>query len=90
MLVAVRQEIHCSGSAFHRLRQAPELLRYFPAGPDTTGPQLSRPPRGHSAADPAVARRRLKTFGIGRFYPNAEVQAALAAARPLVDFLVVV
>ena len=95
LLAAIRQEIHYNGAAFHRLRQAPELLRYFPAGLDTTGPQLSRPPRGYPAADPDVAWLRLKTFGVGRFYSDAEVLApefapqvvaAIAAARPLVDF----
>ena len=95
LLAAIRQEIHYSGDAFHRLRQAPELLRYFPAGLDTTGPQLTRPPRGYAATDPDVAWLRLKTFGVGRFYTDAEVLApgfvdavvaGIAAARPLVDF----
>ena len=96
MLAAIRQEIHYNGAAFHRQRQAPELLRYFPAGLDTTGPQLSRPPRGYAATDPDLAWLRLKSFGVNRFYPDAEVLApdfvaqigdAIAAARPLVDFL---
>ncbi|WP_052732383.1 DUF2461 domain-containing protein [Hymenobacter terrenus] len=95
MLAAIRQEIHYNGAEFHRLRQAPELLRYFPAGLDTTGPQLSQPPRGYSATDPDLAWLRLKTYGAGRFYTDAEVLApgfvpevvaAIAAARPLVDF----
>ncbi|MBD2721938.1 DUF2461 domain-containing protein [Hymenobacter armeniacus] len=95
MLAAIRQEIHYNGEAFHRLRQAPELLRYFPEGLDTTGPQLTRPPRGYAADDPDVAWLRLKSFGAGRFYTDAEVLApgfvdevvaAIAAARPLVDF----
>lgn len=95
LLAAIRQEIHYSGAEFHRLRQAPELLRYFPEGLDTTGPQLSRPPRGYTATDPDLAWLRLKTFGVGRFYTDAEVLApgfvgevvaAIAAARPLVDF----
>ena len=95
MLAAIRQEIHYSPDAFHRLRQAPELLRYFPAGLDTTGPQLTRPPRGYSADDPELPWLRLKTFGAGRFYSDAEVLApdfvaqvvaGIAAARPLVDF----
>ena len=95
MVAAIRQEIHYNGAEFHQLRQAPELLRYFPAGLDTTGPQLSRPPRGYAATDPDLAWLRLKTFGVGRFYSDAEVLApdfeaqivaAIAAARPLVDF----
>lgn len=95
MLAAIRQEIHYNPDAFHRLRQAPELLRYFPAGLDTTGPQLVRPPRGYFASDPDLAWLRLKAFGVGRFYTDAEVRApdfveeivaAVAAARPLVDF----
>ncbi|MBH8567678.1 DUF2461 domain-containing protein [Microvirga sp. STS02] len=95
LLAAIRQEIHYSGDEFHRLRQAPELLRYFPDGIDTTGPQLTRPPRGYAATDPDVAWLRLKTFGVGRFYTDAEVLApgfveelvaGIAAARPLVDF----
>lgn len=95
LLAAIRQEIHYSGDAFHRLRQEPELLRHFPAGLDTTGPQLTRPPRGYAATDPDLAWLRLKTFGVGRFYTDAEVLApdfvdkvvaGIAAARPLVDF----
>jgi uncharacterized protein (TIGR02453 family) len=96
MLAAIRQEIHYSPDEFHRLRQAPELLRHFPDGLDTTGPQLVRPPRGYAADDPDLAWLRLKTFGAGRFYTDAEVLAtdfvdqlvaAIAAARPLVDFM---
>ncbi|GAB2864359.1 DUF2461 domain-containing protein [Hymenobacter ruber] len=95
LLAAIRQEIHYSSDEFHRLRRAPELLRYFPDGLDTTGPQLTRPPRGYAATDPDVAWLRLKTFGVGRFYTDAEVLApgfvdelvaGIAAARPLVDF----
>ncbi|MBF9224271.1 DUF2461 domain-containing protein [Hymenobacter ruricola] len=95
MLAAIRQEIHYSGEEFHRLRQAPGLLRYFPDGLDTTGPQLTRPPRGYAADDPDLAWLRLKTFGAGRFYADAEVLApgfvnevvaGIAAAQPLVDF----
>ena len=95
MVRAIRQEIHYNGAEFHRLRQAPELLRYFPTGLDTTGPQLTRPPRGYAATDPDLAWLRLKTFGVGRFYSDAEVLApdfkaqivaAIAAARPLVNF----
>jgi uncharacterized protein (TIGR02453 family) len=96
MLAAIRQEIHYNGDEFHRLRQAPELLRYFPDGVDTTGPQLSRPPRGYAATDPDLAWLRLKSFGVGRYYTDAEVLApgfvaevvaAIAAARPWVRFL---
>ena len=95
MLAAIRQEIHYNGAEFHRLRQAPALLRHFPQGLDTAGPQLSRPPRGYAATDPDLAWLRLKTYGLGCFYTDAavlapgfvaEVAAAIAAARPLVDF----
>ncbi len=96
MLAAIRQEIHYNGAAFHRLRQAPELLRHCPAGLDTAGPQLTRPPRGYAATDPDLAWLRLKTFGMARFYTDAQVLApdfvaqlvaGIAAARPFVDFL---
>ena len=96
MLAAIRQEIHYNPDEFHRRRQAPELLRHFPAGLDATGPQLTRPPRGYAAADPDVAWLKLKTFGAGKFYADDEVLAPgfvdqlvadIAAARPLVDFL---
>lgn len=95
LLAAIRQEIHYSSDEFHQLRQAPELVHYFPDGLDITGPQLTRPPRGYAATDPDVAWLRLKTFGVGRFYTDAEVLApgfvdavvaGIAAARPLVDF----
>jgi len=95
MLAAIRQEIHYSPDEFHRRRLAPALLRHFPAGLDTTGPQLTRPPRGYAATDPEVTWLRLKTFGLGKHYADAEVLAPdfvdqlvadIAAARPLVDF----
>ncbi|HEX8328144.1 MAG TPA: DUF2461 domain-containing protein [Hymenobacter sp.] len=95
MLAAIRQEIHYNGDRFHRLREAPELLRHFPTGLDVSGPQLTRPPRGYAADDPDLAWLRLKTFGVGHFYADAEVLApdfvervvaGIAAARPLVDF----
>ena len=95
MLAAIRQEIHYSGDEFHRLRQSPELLAHFPAGVDTTGPQLTCPPRGYLATDPDLTWLRLKTFGVGRYYADADVLApgfvaqlvaGIAAARPLVDF----
>lgn len=95
MLVAIRQEIHYNGAEFHRRRQAPALLRHFPQGLDTAGPQLTRPPRGYATTDPDLAWLRLKTYGLGRFYADAdvlapgfvaEVAAAMAAAQPLVDF----
>ncbi|OGX83157.1 DUF2461 domain-containing protein [Hymenobacter glacialis] len=96
MLAAIRQEIHYNADEFHRRRQASALLAHFPDGLDTTGPQLTRPPRGYSAQDPDLAWLRLKTYGAGRFYTDAEVlapdfvakiMAGIAAARPLVDFL---
>ena len=96
MLAAIRQEIHYAGPAFHRVRQLPALLRGFPDGLDATGPQLRRPPRGYAATDPDVAWLRLKTYGVGRYFPDADVLApgfaarvvaGMAAARPLVDFL---
>ena len=96
MLAAMRQEIHYNGAEFHRRRLAPELLRFFPEGIDQSGPQLSRPPRGYAATDPDLAWLRLKTLGANRFYTDSEVLvpgfadqvvAAIAAARPLVDFL---
>ena len=95
MLAAILQEIHYSPDEFHRLRLAPELLRHFPAGLDTTGPQLKRPPRGYAATNPEVAWLRLKTFGVGKLYADDEVLTPgfvdqlvedVAAARPLVDF----
>ena len=95
MLAAIRQEIHYSSVEFHRLRQLPLLLHYFPHGVDTTGPQLSRPPRGYSADDPDLVWLRLKAYGVGSFYSDADVLApdfvarivaAITAARPLVDF----
>lgn len=92
---ALRQEIHYSANEFHRLRQAPALLRHFPAGLATDGEQLVRPPKGYPADHPDLAWLKLKSFGAVRFYSDAEVQGpgfvgqavtAIAAARPLVDF----
>lgn len=94
-LAAVRQEIHYDAATFHRLRQAPELLAHFPAGVDTAAEQLRRPPRGYAATDPDIAWLKLKSFGVNRFFSDAEVLApdflpqvlaGIAAARPLVDF----
>ena len=95
-LAAIRQEIHYSAAAFHALRQAPALLEHFPAGLDTSGPRLSRPPRGYAATDPDLAWLQLKSFTVGRHFPDAQVLqpafgrqavAAMLAAAPLVRFL---
>ncbi len=96
LLGAVRQEIHYNADAFHRLRQAPALLRHFPAGLATDGERLVRPPKGYPADHPDLAWLQLKTFGAVRFFSDDEVRspgfvaqavAGIAAARPLVDFL---
>ena len=96
MLAAIRQEIYYNAAEFHRQRLAPELLRFFPEGLATTGPQLSRPPRGYATTDPDLAWLRLKSFGVNQFYADTDVLApdfvpqlgaAIAAARPLVHFL---
>jgi uncharacterized protein (TIGR02453 family) len=95
-LAAIRQEIHYDSVAFHTLRQAPDLLRHFPAGLDTTGPRLMRPPRGYAATDPDLQWLQLKTFTVGRHFSDADVLRAdfvtqvlsgMQAAAPLVRFL---
>ena len=96
LLGAIRQEIHYSAAGFHRLREAPALLRHFPAGLTTDGERLVRPPKGYPADHPDLAWLQLKTFGAVRFFSDADVRgpgfvaravAGIAAARPLVDFL---
>lgn len=96
MLAAIRQEIHYDSVAFHRLVEAPELLRHFPAGLDLQASQLKRPPRGYAATDPDLPWLRLQSFGLSRYFPDAEVlapdfigqiTAAIVAARPWVHFL---
>jgi hypothetical protein len=91
---------HPAGDSLQRRRFSPAAAgpgaaAILPGGLDTTGPQLTRPPRGYAADDPDLAWLRLKTYGTGRFYADAEVLspdfvpqvvAAIAAARPLVDF----
>lgn len=95
-LAAIRQEIHYNGAAFHRLRQAPALLGPFPAGLDTSGPHLTRPPRGYVATDPDLAWLQLKAFTVARHFADADVLhpefaaravAGMRAAAPLVRFL---
>jgi len=95
-LAAIRQEIHYSSDEFHgRLAEA-ELLRHFPNGIDMSGEQLTRPPRGYAADDPELPWLKLKSFGVGRLFSDAEVLgpdfighvvAGIAAARPWVTFL---
>lgn len=96
LLGAVRQEIHYNPAEFHRLRQAPGLLRHFPAGLTADGEQLLRLPKGYAADHPDVAWLKLKSFGAVQQYADDEVTApgfvaqavaGIAAARPLVDFL---
>ena len=95
LLAAIRQEIHYDPAGFHRVLEEPAFRQHFPVGLDTSGPQLTRPPRGYAATDPDVAWLKLKTFGAGRFFTDDEVLASsfveqlvtgIAAARPLVDF----
>ncbi len=94
-LGALRQEIHYNADAFHRLRQAPALLRHFPNGLATDGERLVRPPKGYPADHPDLAWLQLKSFGAVRFFSDEQVQgpgfvaeavAGIAAARPLVEF----
>jgi uncharacterized protein (TIGR02453 family) len=96
MLAGIRQEIHYNSDEFHRQRQTAVLLQHFPTGLDTTGAQLTRPPRGYAATDPDLPWLRLKTFGVGRYFSDADVlapgfvarvAASMAAAQPLVRFL---
>ncbi|AMJ64917.1 DUF2461 domain-containing protein [Hymenobacter sp. PAMC 26628] len=96
LLGALRQEIHYNADEFHRQRQAPALLRHFPAGLTTDGEQLVRPPKGYPADHPDLGWLKLKSFGAVRTFTDEEVAqgpsfvalavAAIAAARPLVDF----
>ena len=74
MLAAIRQEIQYRGAMnFIGCGRRRSCCATFRQGLDTRGPQLSRPPRGYAATDPDVAWLRLKTFGVGRFYTDAEV-----------------
>jgi len=95
-LAAIRQEIHYDSAGFHRVVEAPELRRHFPAGLDLSAPQLTRPPRGYEASDPDVAFLKLKSFGLNSYFTDAEVLAPdfidqavarMVAARPWVAFL---
>jgi uncharacterized protein (DUF2461 family) len=95
-LAAIRQEIHYDGAGFHRVTEAPELLRHFPAGLDLSGPQLTRPPRGYEASDPDLPFLKLKSFGVVRLLADDEVLASdfidkvvagMVAAQPWVAFL---
>ena len=95
-LAAIRQEIHYDGAGFHRVLADAELLRHFPNGLEMSGEQLSRPPRGYRADDPDLPFLKLKSFGVGRLFTDAEVLApdflpqvlaGIRAARPWVEFL---
>ena len=95
-LAAIRQEIHYSSDEVHRRTEAAELLRHFPNGLDRSVEQLTRPPRGYAADDPELPWLKLKSYGVGRLFSDAEVLApdfvsrvvaGIQAARPWVAFL---
>ena len=95
-LAAIRQEIHYDGAGFHRVTEAPELLRHFSNGLDMSVAQLTRPPRGYEASDPDLPFLKLKSFGVVRLFADDEVLApdfidkvvaGMVAARPWVAFL---
>ncbi|MGI4872356.1 MAG: DUF2461 domain-containing protein [Janthinobacterium lividum] len=95
-LAAIRQEIHYDSAGFHQRLADAELLRHFPNGLDTSGEQLTRPPRGYRADDPDLPWLKLKSYGIVRLFPDAEVLApnfiervvaGMVAARPWVEWL---
>jgi uncharacterized protein (TIGR02453 family) len=95
-LAAIRQEIHYDGAGFHRVTEAPELLRHFPTGLDLSVAQLTRPPRGYEASDPDLPFLKLKSFGVVRLFADDEVLApdfidrvvaGMVAAQPWVAFL---
>ena len=95
-LAAIRQEIHYDSAGFHQLIASAPLLRHFPDGLDMQVEQLSRPPRGYTAADPDLAYLKLKSFGLVRLFPDAEVVASefidrlvagMVAAQPWVNYL---
>jgi len=95
-LTAIRQEIHYDSAGFHAQLAAPALRRHFPAGLDTDGEQLRRPPRGYAPDDPDLPWLLRKSFGVSRLFPDDEVLApdfveqvvaGLAAARPWVRWL---
>ena len=95
-LAAIRQEIHYDGAGFHRRLADPELLQHFPNGLEMSGAQLTRPPRGYAADDPDLPFLKLKSYGVGRLWADAEVLrpdfigrvvAGMRAARPWVEFL---
>ncbi|MVN75441.1 TIGR02453 family protein [Hymenobacter sp. HMF4947] len=95
-LAAIRQEIHYDSAGFHRLLEDALLRSHFPTGLDMSGEQLTRPPRGYAATDPDLPWLKLKSYGVGRLFSDAEVLApdfiervvaGIQAARPWVEFL---
>lgn len=94
-LARIRQEIHYSPDTFHALRQAPALLREFPAGLDMSQ-SLRTAPKGYDRTDPDIEWLRLKSFFVWRSFADDEVlrpdfpdrvAQAWQAAQPWVQFL---
>ena len=90
----IRQEIHYSAPEFHALRQATELVRFFPNGLE--GERLTRPPKGYDKHDADLEWLKLKDFFVSRSFTDAqvlradfiqEIVASFRAAQPLVRFL---
>lgn len=93
-LTRIRQEIHYNGAEFRALREAPELLHYFPAG--LQGERLQRPPRGYDQQTPDLEWLQLKEFKVSQTFSDSEVLspdfaarvvAGLRTTQPLVQFL---
>jgi uncharacterized protein (TIGR02453 family) len=95
-LAAIRQEIHYSSTEFHQRLTDGNLLRHFPKGLDMSVAQLTRPPRGYANDDPDLPWLKLKSYGVGRLFTDAEVLApdfisrvvaGMQAVQPWVGFL---
>jgi uncharacterized protein (TIGR02453 family) len=94
-LARIRQEIHYNADGFHTIRQAPDLVREFPAGLDQSQ-ALRTAPKGYDRTDPDIEWLRLKSYFVWRAFSDKEVLrpdfpervlTAWQAGQPLVGFL---
>ncbi|MGB4846192.1 MAG: DUF2461 domain-containing protein [Ferruginibacter sp.] len=95
VLARIRQEIDYNLKAFKKIITSPAFKKTFAKGLHSEV-TLSRPPKGYDELNPAIEYLKMKSFTVGRYFTDAEVQnknfvkevaKTFQAMKPLIDFL---
>lgn len=84
VLGRIRQEIDYNLEEFNSILKTPAFRKYF--GELNREGELSRPPRGYTADNPALKWLRLKSFTVSSMLDDAEVVSTRSAAQMVKKF----